>query len=86
MVLTPARVDTRLIVMTHTERPQTEGADDLEGWDWHAELKRQERSIPWLARQTDRSQHTVYQYAGGHRPTPVEWLGKAWTVLMDGVR
>jgi hypothetical protein len=59
--------------------------DDLAGWDWLAELRRQERSIPWLARHTDRSQHSVYQYANGNRPTPREWLKVAAIVLGKGV-
>lgn len=71
--------------MTDTEIGQTAVVapteDELRAWDWLAELKRQERSIPWLARHTQRSQHSVYQYANGRQPTPLVWLEQAAIVL-----
>lgn len=54
---------------------------ELRAWDWLAELHRQERSIPWLARQTDRHQHTVYQIAWGKQRASLEWLRSAARVL-----
>jgi hypothetical protein len=53
----------------------------LRAWDWRAELTRQERGIPWLARHTDRSQNTVYKYAWGLLKPSVEWLESAARVL-----
>lgn len=41
----------------------------------------QERSIPWLARKTDRAQSTVYAYAYGTIATPLAWLEAAARVL-----
>lgn len=58
------------------------GADDaLRGWDWMAELGRQERTIPWLARKTGRAQTTVYRYKYGSLTPPVTWLRAARTAL-----
>jgi hypothetical protein len=53
----------------------------LRSWDWRAELRRQERSVPWLARQTKRAENTVYRYSWGHLPAPVDWLREAARVL-----
>jgi len=53
----------------------------LVGWDWRAELARQERSVIWLARRTGRHQQTVYRYAWGLRTAPAEWLAQAAIVL-----
>jgi hypothetical protein len=55
--------------------------EELLAWDWRATLAADERGIPWLARQTRRSQSTVYAYAYGYRRTPVEWLREAARVL-----
>jgi hypothetical protein len=55
--------------------------DPLRAWDWRADLRRQERGIPWLARQTNRSQTTVYRYAYGTLPTPIGWLQDVARVL-----
>jgi hypothetical protein len=54
---------------------------DLVSWDWQAELKRQDRRIPWLARQTERSESAVRKYAAGVIPTPPAWLATAARVL-----
>ena len=70
--------------MDLTKEPQTDV--DLASWDWLAELRRQERRIPWLARQTGVAQNTVYRYASGRNQTPISWLREAATVLGRGVR
>lgn len=54
---------------------------DLRAWDWRAELHRQERSIPWLARRTGRSDGMVYKYGNGVLPAPIGWLREAARVL-----
>lgn len=54
---------------------------ELLAWDWRADLRREERGIPWLARRTSRTESTVYKYAYGTRPTPIEWLREAAQVL-----
>lgn len=54
--------------------PEVFTDDDLRTWDWRADLKADERGIPWLARQTGKAQSTVYKYAYGLRPIPIEWL------------
>jgi hypothetical protein len=54
---------------------------DLRAWDWRAELRAQERSVPWLARRTNRSDQMVYKYALGRLPTPIAWLRDAARVL-----
>jgi len=59
----------------------SDGPLDLASWDWRAELKHQERSIAWLARQTRRSESAVNKYAGGHLVAPVAWLKEAAIVL-----
>lgn len=68
--------------MTSTEDLQDGAA--LEAWDWVAELERQERSIPWLARRTGRHQNTVYRYSWGRLRAPAEWLAEARRVLEPG--
>jgi hypothetical protein len=65
-------------VMKETEE-RTEA--DLRAWDWRAELRAQERSVPWLARHTHRSDAMVYKYSSGKLPTPVRWLREAARVL-----
>ena len=55
--------------------------DELRAWDWRADLKAEERGIPWLARQTGKAQSTVYAYAYGDRPTPLAWLQEVARVL-----
>ena len=71
--------------MTHPQLDPHDGPAaatiDLATWDWRTELRAQERSIPWLARRTDRAQQTVYNYANGAAATPIEWLRLAATVL-----
>ena len=71
--------------MTHPEGAQvaepTRATIDLATWDWRAELRAQERSVPWLAKRTDRAQQTVYNYGSGVYPTPIEWLRQAAIVL-----
>lgn len=54
---------------------------ELRAWDWRADLKAEERGIPWLAKRTGRSMSAVYKYAYGVLPTPIEWLRKAAAVL-----
>jgi hypothetical protein len=48
--------------------------DRLRAWDWRKELTTSGRSLAWLARQTGRSQSTVYAYAYGARVAPIAWL------------
>ncbi len=55
--------------------------EPLRAWDWRAELQRQQRSIPWLARQTDRADQTVYRYSWGREKPTIEWLRKAAEIL-----
>jgi len=57
---------------------------ELRAWDWRAELKRQERSMSWLARHTQRSESAVNKYASGANPTPVAWLRHAAIALGRG--
>jgi hypothetical protein len=66
--------------MTTTEQAETTEAE-LRAWDWRAELKRQDRSIPWLARQTDRADQTVYQYSSGATRPSLAWLRDVARVL-----
>jgi hypothetical protein len=67
------------------ETPELLQDEDLLAWDWRATLRNDERGqmggVPWLARQTRRSQSTVYAYAYGNRRVPVEWLREAARVL-----
>jgi hypothetical protein len=58
---------------------------ELREWDWRADLKAEERTIPWLARQTGRAQHTVYRYSWGTLATPIDWLREARRVLRKDV-
>ena len=71
--------------MTHPQRDPHDGPAtatiDLATWDWRAELRAQQRSIPWLARRTDRAQQTVYNYSTGRAATPFDWLRQAAIVL-----
>jgi hypothetical protein len=75
--------------MTHHERAQhSETAPtvvDLDAWDWKAELKRQERSMEWLARRTQRSVQTVYSYSQGRLTPRRVWLEMARSVLERGM-
>lgn len=52
-----------------------------EHYDWLTELRRQERSILWLARRTNRSRNSVYAYAWGKRTPPATWLKSAALAL-----
>jgi hypothetical protein len=65
--------------MTDTQVTQDEA--ELRAWDWRAALRADDRTIPWLARQTDRAQRTVYGYAYGTATPPLEWLQAAARVL-----
>lgn len=65
--------------------PEVLPEDDLRTWDWRAALRAEERGIPWLARQTGKSQTTVYSYAYGTRKTPIAWLRAVAVVLGKGV-
>lgn len=56
-------------------------ARSLRSWDWLAELQRQERSVMWLARKTERSSRTLYRYSDGTTTPDLEWLVDAWLVL-----
>jgi hypothetical protein len=62
-------------------QPEVLPTEDLRAWDWRADLKRDERGIPWLARQTHKSQTTVYSYAYGTRATPIAWLEEVARLL-----
>ena len=53
----------------------------LRAWDWRADLKADERSIPWLARKTDTPSSTVYSYSNRTHQPPLEWLRTAYRVL-----
>jgi hypothetical protein len=55
--------------------------EELRQWDWRSELRRQERSVPWLARQTNRADQTVYQYASGSTRPSLAWLAKVAEIL-----
>lgn len=55
--------------------------ESLRSWNWRAALKAEERTIPWLARKTDRAQRTVYGYAYKQLPAPIEWLRAVAEVL-----
>jgi hypothetical protein len=79
MLLTRCPEAFRISGMSTAELSQDE--EELRAWDWRADLKAQERGIPWLARQTGRSQQTVYLYAWGRVVTPLEWLRNAARVL-----
>jgi hypothetical protein len=57
----------------------------LREWDWRADLRAQERTIPWLARKTDRAQSTVYAYAYGTVRPSLSWLEEAARVLGKAV-
>ena len=59
--------------------------DDLRAWDWRADLKADERTIPWLARQTGRAQNTVYLYAWGKATPTIEWLREVARILGKSV-
>jgi hypothetical protein len=61
--------------------PDTFTDDDLRAWDWRAALKADERTIPWLARQTGRAQNTVYLYAWGKVTPQIEWLREVARLL-----
>lgn len=47
---------------------------DLRAWDWRAELRAQERTMTWLARNTDRSLSALYRYLYGSLTPPETWL------------
>lgn len=64
-----------------TPNPDELSEDELRAWDWRAALAADDRSIPWLARKTDRSDRTVYSYAYEQRRPPIAWLRSAAQVL-----
>ena len=66
--------------MDYTEDLPNDEAE-LRAWDWRAALKADERSIPWLARRTNKAQRTVYGYARGELVPPLAWLREAAAVL-----
>lgn len=53
----------------------------LRSWDWLADLKADERSIPWLARKTGKSQRSIYAYSYGESTPSLEWLRSAYRAL-----
>jgi hypothetical protein len=53
----------------------------LRAWDWLAALKADERSIPWLARKTGKSQRSIYAYSYGQATPSLAWLRDAYRVL-----
>jgi hypothetical protein len=55
--------------------------DELRAWDWRADLRRWGRSVPWLARQTERADQTVYQYSRGQTRPSIAWLRSAWVII-----
>lgn len=65
---------TELDAMESTERA-------LRSWDWFADLTLEERTIPWLARKTGKSQRSVYSYKYGEARPSLEWLRDAYRVL-----
>jgi hypothetical protein len=67
------------------ELPEVRQIDPPDGWDWQADLRDQERTIPWLARKTGKSQSAVYAYAYGRNTPPPEWLRDAARVLGKGI-
>jgi hypothetical protein len=72
--------------MDATEDAQHVGLTEAElrAWDWNAELKAQERSVPWLARHTGVRQETVYKFRWGTRTPSLDWLRSAARVLGKG--
>lgn len=68
--------------MDLTELRQFEQMEaQLRAWDWRADLKADERSIPWLARKTGKPTRTIYAYAYGEIRAPLAWLREAYKVL-----
>ena len=71
--------------MTHHDvQPTTMVAlsdHELREWDWLAELRAQERSMPWLARRTGKSDQMVFAYGRGRANPPIEWLRSAALAL-----
>lgn len=61
-----------------------QAAHQLREWDWLADLEREERSIPWLARKTGKSQRSVYSYKYKQARPTLEWLRDAYVVLRGG--
>lgn len=63
------------------QSPERLTDEELRAWDWRTALKADDRSIPWLARQTDRQQNTVYKYAWGKSTPTIEWLREVARIL-----
>lgn len=73
--------------MNPTEIRKAEAIEDqLRAWDWLADLKADERTIPWLARHTGKSTRAIYAYSYGQAKPSVEWLRRAYRVLKEGAR
>lgn len=71
-----------LIVQAAQDHERAEAA--LQGWDWQAALKDQDRTKAWLARQTGIKERNVYAYAYGEVATPLAWLRKVAAILGKG--
>ena len=56
----------------------------LRAWDWQAELRNQDRSKAWLARQLGTTPRNVYAYAYAEVTAPVAWLRKVAAILARG--
>jgi hypothetical protein len=68
--------------MDMTELQQLEDMEArLRAWDWMAALKADERSIPWLARKTGKSQRSIYAYSYGQATPSLAWLRDAYRAL-----
>lgn len=55
--------------------------DELRAWDWPAELRRQDRTVIWLARRTGTAYRTAYRYRAGDQPPTIEFLRSAAAIL-----
>lgn len=89
MLLTPVVQRFYDFAVDYTQHLQGQGPaeipDDLSAWDWKGELKRQERSLEWLARRTQRSTSAVNGYSSGRLTPPLAWLQMARSVLARGM-
>lgn len=53
---------------------------------WQQVMRDQGRKFPWLAKQTGKSESTVWKYSYGIAPAPKEWLEKVSVILGVKVR
>lgn len=60
--------------------------EQLQAWDWQADLREDERTYVWLARHTRKSRRSVYDYTRRRTAPPLDWLVRAWKVLKEGER